>query len=426
MSIAIKEEARYIKMQISIFGINFLHRVHPWAAAWWSAAIPGFGHMYMGYYIRGLIFMSGEIFINLKSRINLAIFYTFTGNFEKANHALNERWALFYMAVWVFAMYDAWKLTIEGNKICELEEAQEQREFKRMNILGPVRNQLEQRPPLLAAFFSIVLGGIGQIYNGQYIKGIILTLWTIVINYNAQTNHLLGKFLMGKEIYLEMVNWQWLLFLPSIYGFCIFDAYMSAIEINKLQIEEQRYYLSKKENFHGTSKRKKFPLIMYGGTKQSVDLELLVNSLKTHDIDKYKVVFLDRLNNDNREIGDSIRRSDGISNFNGALCGATVLMLFGTMWGGPVIPGGPIAIGLAGFLLGAALGYVIDRYLVGWIRVKLNLDTVKGSNSIDGEVLVLVNALDKDQYNYVKKTFLEKNISFVGEAEQASFGDFFY
>lgn len=409
-----------------MMGMNFIHRVHPWTVAWWSAAIPGLGHMHLGHYLRGLIFMSGEIYINLKASINLSIFYTFIGDFEKANHVLSERWVLFYMAVWCFAIFDSWKLSMEVNKICELEENQETRYFKRMDIFGFSRNQLDQRPPIFSAFFSTVLGGMGQIYNGQYVKGFLLVGWAIAINYYAQTNHLLNKLLMGQEVHLENINWEWLLFLPSIYGFCIWDAYMSATEINKLLVEEQRYHFSQKEKFHGISRKRNYPLVIFGTTKQSIDLELLINSLQMEDLEKYKVIFLDRLNYLKGEVGDSIRKSDGISNFNGTMCGATVLMLFGTMWGGPLIPGGPIAIGLAGFFLGGILGYVIDRYIVGWIRFKLGWDPVKGSHPVEGEVIIIVNILDEKQYNLVKKIFSEKNITFIGEAKQNSFDDFFY
>lgn len=420
-----KEDVRYIKMDITSMGINYIHRSNPWTAAWWSAAFPGFGHMHLGSYIKGIIFMSGEIFINLKACINLAIFYTFTGNFNKANHVLSNRWSLFYMAIWIFSIYDAWRLTIETNRICELEEGQEKRYFKRMDMSKFSINKIEERPPLLAAFFSAVLGGMGQLYNNQFLKGFILIGWTIVINVYAQTNHLLEKLFLGKGIYLMQIDWQWLLFVPSIYGFCVWDSYVCAVEINKLLVEEQRYCFSQKKNFHGVSEGRQYPMYLLGTSKQSVNLELIVNSLKIHGLDKYEIVFLDRMNNDDRETGDSIRKSDGISNLNGALCGATVFMLFGTMWGGPIIPGGPIAIGLLGFVLGGIIGYVLDRYLVGWVRGKLNLDAVKGSNPVDGEVLLLVKAENKDQYNYVKKVFSEKNVIFVGEAEQEALKDFF-
>ena len=182
-------------------------------------------------------------------------------------------------------------------------------------------NTLDQRIPYLGVIFSAALGGAGQIYNGQVIKGFILIGWTIVINYYAQTNHLLAKFLSGREIYLQNVDWQWLLFIPSIYAFCVWDSYVNAVEINKLLVEEQRYNFGKKRAFHGNSEGRHYPMYLVGTSKQGVDLELVVNSLITHGLDKYEIIFLDRLNNEKRETGDSIRKSDGISNFNGAMCG---------------------------------------------------------------------------------------------------------
>ena len=419
-----REDVRYIRMDMSVLGINYLHRSNPWAAAWWSAALPGFGQLYLGSYVKGLLFMSGEILINTMGRINLAIFYTFTGNFEKANNVFSERWGIFYMAVWVISIWDAYRLSNEMNQICELEELQEKRYFKRFHLTTFGINMLTQRHPLLSVFFSIIVGGMGQIYNLQFIKGFILLGWILVINYYSQFNHLLGKSFSGQEIYLYQVDWQWLLFYPSIISFCIWDSYVGAVEINKLLTLEQRYTFGKRSHFHDIGEGSVYPMYMVGTCKESINLELIVSTLKTSGIEKYEIVFLDKLNNDKRKTGDSIRQSDGISNFNGAMCGGAVLMLFGTIWGGAIIPGGPIAVGLSGFLIGSLLGYLIDRYLMGWIRAKMKLDSVKGSNSIDGEVLIMVKIYNKGQQDFVGTLFSEKDVRFVGEVEGKAFEKF--
>lgn len=416
-NISCKEEVRLKKMKMNVLGTNYIHRSAPWTAAWWSAALPGFGHLYLGSYLKGLIFMVGEILINLKARINLAIFYTFIGNFEKANDAFSERWGLFYIAIWVFAIYDSYMLSVKTNQLCELEEMQQIRYFNRLKISPLSINFLSQREPWLAGFLSGILGGMGQIYNFHFIKGFILLVWVIVINYHSQFNHLLKKTLLGREIFLQQVNWQWLLFYPSIITFCIWDSYVGAIELNKLFMEEQRYELESKKKLKSRYKGRKYPMFLLGACKQSIGLELIINTLKTHGINKYEIIFLDRLNNDKRRIGDGIRQSDGISNFNGAMCGATVLMLFGTIWGGIIIPGGPIAIGLLGFLVGGLIGYLIDRYLVGWIRYKMKLEPIKGSNPIDGKVLILVKVYNNEQHHYVEKVFIDKDVRFVGRIE---------
>lgn len=44
---------RYSKGKISVFGINSVYPRTPWVVAWWSAAFPGFGHMFIGKYLHG-------------------------------------------------------------------------------------------------------------------------------------------------------------------------------------------------------------------------------------------------------------------------------------------------------------------------------------------------------------------------------------
>lgn len=407
-----KQDVQLVKMDMNKLGINYLHRTNPWAAAWWSAALPGFGHLYLGELLKGIIFMSGEILINTRARINLAIYYTFTGNLEKANNVFNERWGLFYMAIWVYAIYDAYMHSVELNQLSELEEAQEKRHFKKFSITPFGISYLSQRPPLLSAFFSFLVGGMGQAYNFEFAKSIILLTWVLIINYYSHFNHLIDKFVSRQDIFLHQVNWQWLLYVPSIFVFCIWDSYVGAVEINKLLVEEQRYTFGKRKTLYGNDGGS-FPMYLVGTFKQSINLELLTNTLKGQGMKKFEVIFLDRLNNDQRRTGDSIRQSDGISNLNGAMTGAAILMLFGTILGGAVIPGGPIAVGLSGFLIGAAMGYVLDRYVMGWIRRKLNLDSIKGSNPVDGEVMILVRIDNKDQHDLVSKVFAQKDVRFV-------------
>lgn len=417
-------DARYIKMHMDALGINYIHRSQPWTAAWWSAALPGFGHLYLGCYLKGLTLITGEIFINIKARINLAILYTFIGNFEKANHVFNERWGLFYVAIWVFSIYDAYTLAIKTNQLCELEEAQETRCFTRSKISAIGINFLTQRNPALAVFFSFILGGMGQIYNCQYVKGFILLFWVFIINYYSQFNHLLVKTLTGKEIFLQQIDWQWLLFYPSIIVFCIWDSYVGAVEINRLFIEEQRYEMSKNMPCGLSGEVSAYPAYLTGTCRQSVNLELLMNSFEKRSMKKYQIIFLDRVNNKCGNAGDTDKKMDGMSNFNGAMCGATIFMLLGTVWGGTVFPGGPILIGISGFVLGAVIGYLADKYVSGWARAKLNLPPVESSNSFEGKLILLVKIKDKDELQYAISLFEKHGIFFVGIIEGNTLNNF--
>ncbi|MDI6705928.1 MAG: hypothetical protein QME73_06700 [Bacillota bacterium] len=417
-------DIRYIKMHMDALGINYIHRSQPWTAAWWSAALPGFGHLYLGCYLKGLVLITGEIFINIKARINLAILYTFIGNFEKANHVFNDRWGLFYAAIWVFSIYDAYTLAVKTNQLCELEEAQKTRYFTRSRVCPIGISFLAQRNPVLAAFFSFVLGGMGQIYNSQYVKGFILIFWVFIINYYSQFNHLLVKTLTGKEIFLQQVDWQWLLFYPSIIGFCIWDSYVGAVEINRLFIEEQRYEISKNMSSGTSGDVPAYPAYLVGMCRQSVNLELLTNSLEKRSMKKYQIIFLDRVNNKYGGAGNSNNTADGMSNFNGAICGATIFMLLGTIWGGTILPGGPILVGISGFVLGAVIGYLADRYASGWIRAKLNLRPVERNNAFEGEVMLFVKVEEKAELQYAVSLFAEHGVCLAGTVEGDTFNNF--
>ena len=70
-----------------------------------------------------------------------------------------------------------------------------------------------QKNPGLAAVLSLLFSGLGQIYNGQIFKGIILTVLQIV-------NVILMFVLIGFLTY----------FIVSVYG--IYNAYKTAERIN--------------------------------------------------------------------------------------------------------------------------------------------------------------------------------------------------
>lgn len=58
---------------------------------------------------------------------------------------------------------------------------------------------------------------------------------------------------------------------------------------------------------------------------------------------------------------DTIHRSDGGSVLDGAAAGATILMIFGAIYGF-VLPWGPIVWGLIGFGTGFSIGFLLDFF----------------------------------------------------------------
>lgn len=213
---------------------------------WWSAALPGLGHFCQGSYFKALMLMSWEILVNLKAQLNLAIMYTFTGQFEKAREVLDPGWALFYGVIFCFAVFDSYRTSVEMNKLARLERKQPHRYYKLFKMSPYGLNYLDRNNPWVPAAWSALLTGFGHLYNKKSFKGFILLGWAVAIIYFAHMNDAIiatlnGQFNLAKEI----VDYQWLLFFPSIYLFAMWDAYVDAVEMNKLFAEEQKKYLRK-------------------------------------------------------------------------------------------------------------------------------------------------------------------------------------
>lgn len=75
----------------------------------WSIALPGFGQILNKRYLKGIVAISLEFLINVNSKLNLAIMYSFQGEITKAISSTNFQWLLFYPCLYLFAAWDACK-----------------------------------------------------------------------------------------------------------------------------------------------------------------------------------------------------------------------------------------------------------------------------------------------------------------------------
>ncbi|MFB9759082.1 hypothetical protein [Ectobacillus funiculus] len=82
----------------------------------WSIALPGFGQLLNGKYLKGLILIVLEVMINIQSHFNELIYYSFNGKIEKAIDHTEYQWLMFYPCVYFFAMWDAYKDAGEGKE----------------------------------------------------------------------------------------------------------------------------------------------------------------------------------------------------------------------------------------------------------------------------------------------------------------------
>ena len=75
----------------------------------WSIALPGFGQLLNGKYVKGIVFIFLEILVNVQGSLNVAILLSFQGEIEKAIQQADYQWIMFYPCLYFFSMWDAYK-----------------------------------------------------------------------------------------------------------------------------------------------------------------------------------------------------------------------------------------------------------------------------------------------------------------------------
>lgn len=247
------------KFAMSSYSINIFHLRNPLVVAWWSLVYPGFGHLRLVSIAKGVFLFAGELLINAYAHLNLAIIYSFTGRFAEAKEVLNTRLLLIYCAILLFSIWDSYRVAVEINKFAVLGD-HENAPMTPTVLTSSGLNVTEKRNPWVATVWSMLLPGLGHIYCMNLVVavfmmiggGLLIYMSNVLpaVIYTAQ-----GHFAQAKAV----VDWQWLLNLPSFYGFAIYDAYVKAVEINKIFDQEQAQFL--KNNYQS-------PLFRFPGKKE--------------------------------------------------------------------------------------------------------------------------------------------------------------
>ncbi|MDG5789226.1 hypothetical protein QA612_17340 [Evansella sp. AB-P1] len=237
---------RRFKAYVSAFGTTQLHLRNPYIIAWWSAAFPGFGHLLLSKYLRGYALFIWEILVNNMANLNLAIVHSFTGNIHMAKEVLEPRWVLLYIPVYIFAIWDSYRTSVDMNKVFILTE-RENANFNSYSIGAFEINYLDKRRPIMAILWSLFTPGLGQLYIHRVATAIFTMGFMIAFVYNSKFlvafHHL---FLGDINQATEVLDPQWLLFIPSHVGFSIYGSYVNTVENNKLFESEQRKFLQAK------------------------------------------------------------------------------------------------------------------------------------------------------------------------------------
>ncbi|MEN6391636.1 MAG: hypothetical protein ABFD04_14585 [Syntrophomonas sp.] len=231
------------KSAISLSSINTFHLRNPLVVAWWSIVYPGFGHMREVSVIKGVFLFAGELFINTQAHINLAILYSFTGNFAMAKQVLDTHLLLLYCGILVFSVWESYRIAVEINKVSVLGD-HENAPMTPTVLKAAGLNYYEKRNPWVAVAWSMLVPGAGHLYCLSIIIAFFMMLGGGLIIYFSHLLPAIGYTALGQFAQAKAVlDWQWLLNMPSFYCFAIYDAYVKTVEINKIFDQEQAQFL---------------------------------------------------------------------------------------------------------------------------------------------------------------------------------------
>lgn len=207
-------------------------------------------------YLVGFNLLFWEVFINNKAKINTAIYYSMIGEFNTASAVLNQKWFLMYITVYVFTIWDSYTRTVQLNKRYTLGMRKDY-DLVATNISGLELNILVKRQPIHAYVWSFLAPGFGHLYINRIVTSIIFIVGFVIITYfsnllPAIQNTMIFDFEAAKKC----LDVQWFLYIPSLYAFVSYDAYVNTIEYNKIYEREQAGYF--KSDYQ--SKRFKFPI----------------------------------------------------------------------------------------------------------------------------------------------------------------------
>lgn len=399
-------QPRYSKGRISVFGINSIYPRTPWIAAWWSAAFPGFGHMFIGKYLQGFVLIIWELVVNSQANLNMGIALSFLGRFEEVKAQINQDWVLLYVAVYVYSIWDSYRSAVEIKKshvLAEIEDAPvAPSEVSFFDVII-----LDKKHPWLGMVWSALSPGLGQLYGGSIIVGTFILAWWIFICYKAvAVRSYFYSFLGDFSTAAAIVDWKWFLFLPSMYTFAIHQAYTAVIENNTLfDIEQIRFLRVRAANLGQRNTIENNTVKIIATFDHSPFVEMVIHDIEKLGVPSQNIIALPVENLESEtHILDSIHRVDGRSVLDGAMMGGTIFMVLGTIYGF-VWRWGPVIWGLLGLLGGFFLGLIIE--------LAFNKNKLKLLSGRKSEVIIQVTSSASLQNRLIKILKSRKANGFV-------------
>lgn len=400
------------RLDLSRFDTMQMHVRHPLIAVWWAMSFAGFGQMMVGSYVKGYVLVLLEIIINMQAKLNMAILYSFTGQFDLAKEVVDNRWLLGYVLVYVYGIWDSYNLTVNTNKLAVLA-AREKAPIDVFKMIPFSINYLDKRVPWVSVFWSFVLPGLGHMYVLRMATGYFLIVFWFVCAYYSRIFEVIQFTFMGEfSQAIAVADPQWLIFMPSIYGYAVYEAYSSTVEMNKIFDIELGEYLEKRYQMFALTlpmiqKEQAVEVLIVATFDYSQFVELAITELEEKGIAKEKILAIPLVQEDkNFAILDTIHRADGVSIFDTASVLATAGMTLGVIYGF-IWVWGPIIWGLIGLIGGAMVGFILD-----YILTKRKLSTKRKEKVAE---LVLIVSCETGQKDLVEKVLRDNTAFGVGQ-----------
>ena len=377
---------------LGICGSTQLHLRNPMIIALWSAIFPGFGHMLLSKYICGIFFFLWEVFINLQSHLNVSIYHTFIGNFDLAKSVLKKEWLMLYIPTYLFAIWDSYRTAEDLNQQFLLA-AHEDAPPKPLILQALGVNYLDKGSPWVGVVWSLLSPGVGQLITRRILVAFFLIGWWAVVVY--QSKLLLGVYFsaMGQfEQAKAILDIQWVLNVPSIFLFGVYDAYVHTVEGNKLFEWEQAIYLRSEyqsKSFQlpdGKTLEDENSMYMVASFEHSIHLEAAIATLEKQGIQKEDIlaVTLDK-KDEPTLLFDRLRSSDRHSMMDYPIIISATCALFGLIYGF-LLPWGPVLWALIGTGAGFGIGILIKILAIRRRKEKIRLQST--------EVVFLIHCRD--------------------------------
>ncbi|TDY43054.1 hypothetical protein C7445_11238 [Alicyclobacillus sacchari] len=371
--------------------LNLIHRTKPWVAIAWSWFMPGFGHLLLGQYLLGWILFGWEVAVNVETHFNVAILETFTGHFTAAKQVLSHEqigFLLFtYGPIFVFAMHHSYLIARDGNLLTDI--GQGAAPPLAMSIRQIEWNYLSKKNPVVGWLWSLLAPGVGAIYTHRVLTAFFEISWwtTIIVKSHVLTS--IAYLTSGQQqMAMQILNPEWTLFIPSMFSFPAYYAYVITVERNKLFDREQAVFLTSHYQRNWS-----FPLHRKGDTRpmrfvasfdHSLQLEAALSKLQQLNLGPESVLAVPLVRRSNGPSADTANHSDQRAYFDLASLAAALGCFLGTVYGF-ILPLGPVVWGLGGFAGGFAIGLLIK-----WVQNRRK----RRAQTLPTEIVVVVECED--------------------------------